>query len=104
MKTIFATCLALALTIGAQGQTETTPNIQRMTYAKLLKHRNNVYGNRQYAKNPFFHVGDINGRTLSLGGSINHMTVIELGGQQFAYADGRPLLTKAHVYQPLEKK
>ena len=83
---------------------EQTPNVQRMTYAKLLKHRNNVYGNRQYAKNPFFHVGDINGRTLSLGGSINHMTVIELGGQQFAYADGRPLLMKAHVYQPLEKE
>lgn len=28
MKTIFATCLALALTIGAQGQTETVDTAQ----------------------------------------------------------------------------
>ena len=27
------------------------PDVQRMPYAKLLKHRNDVYGNRQYAKN-----------------------------------------------------
>ena len=80
------------------------PDVQRMPYAKLLKHRNDVYGNRQYAKNPFFHVPDLNGKILSLGGSIRNMTVFELGGQQLAFADGHPLLTKAHVYQPLEAK
>ncbi len=80
------------------------PDVQRMPYAKLLKHRNDVYGNRQYAKNPFFHVPDLNGKNLSLGGSIRNMTVFELGGQQLAFADGHPLLTKAHVYQPLELK
>ena len=78
------------------------PDVQRMPYAKLLKHRNDVYGNRQYAKNPFFHVPDLNGKILSLGGSIRNMTVFELGGQQLAFADGHPLLTEAHVYQPLE--
>lgn len=81
---------------------EKNPDVQRMAYAKLLKHRNDVYGNRQYAKNPFFHVPDLNGGNLSLGGSIRNMTVFELGGQQLAFADGHPLLTKAHVYQPLE--
>ena len=80
------------------------PDVQRMPYAKLLKHRNDVYGNRQYAKNPFFHVPDLNGGNLSLGGSIRNMTVFELDGQQLAFADGHPLLTKAHVYQPLELK
>ena len=80
------------------------PDVQRMPYAKLLKHRNDVYGNRQYAKNPFFHVPDLNGKNLSLGGSIRNMTVFELGGQQLVFANGRPLLTKAHVYQPLEKE
>ena len=83
---------------------EKNPDVQRMPYAKLLKHRNDVYGNRQYAKNPFFHVPDLNGGNLSLGGSIRHMEVFELGGQQLAFADGHPLLTKAHVYQPLELK
>jgi len=83
---------------------EHRPDVQRMKYAKLLKHRNDVYGNRQYAKNPFFHVPDLNGGNLSLGGSIRHMEVFELGGQQLAFADGHPLLTKAHVYQPLELK
>ncbi|MBQ9176500.1 MAG: GLPGLI family protein [Bacteroidaceae bacterium] len=81
---------------------EKNPNVQRMAYAKLLKHRNDVYGNRQYAKNPFFHVPDLNGGILSLGGSIRHMEVFEFGGQQLAFADGHPLLTKPHVYQPLE--
>ena len=81
---------------------EKNPDVQRMAYAKLLKHRNDVYGNRQYAKNPFFHVPDLNGGNLSLGGSIRHMEVFEFGGQQLAFADGHPLLTKAHVYQPLE--
>ncbi len=73
------------------------PDVQRMPYAKLLKHRNDVYGNRQYAKNPTYYVPD-------LGGSINNMDVLNHDGQQLVFANGRPLLTKAHVYQPLELK
>ena len=80
------------------------PDVQRMAYAKLLKHRNDVYGNRQYAKNPFFHVPDLNGGNLSLGGSIRHMEVFQMNGQDLVFADGHPLLTKAHVFQPLEKE
>lgn len=80
------------------------PDVQRMPYAKLLKHRNDVYGNRQYAKNPFFHVPDLNGKNLSLGGSIRHMEVFQMNGQDLVFADGHPLLTKAHVYKPLELK
>ena len=80
------------------------PDVQRMAYAKLLKYRNDVYGNRQYAKNPFYYVPDINGGNLSLGGSIRHMYVFEQQGQQLVFADGHPLLTKAHVFQPLEIK
>ena len=83
---------------------EKNPDVQRMAYAKLLKHRNDVYGNRQYAKNPFFHVPDLNGGNLSLGGSIRHMEVFQMNGQDLVFADGHPLLTKAHVYQPLEKE
>ena len=83
---------------------EKNPDVQRMAYAKLLKHRNDVYGNRQYAKNPFFHVPDLNGGNLSLGGSIRHMEVFQMNGQDLVFADGHPLLTKAHVYQPLELK
>ena len=83
---------------------EKNPDVQRMAYAKLLKHRNDVYGNRQYARNPFFHVPDLNGGNLSLGGSIRHMEVFQMNGQDIVFADGHPLLTKAHVYQPLEVK
>ena len=74
---------------------EHRPDVQRMKYAKLLKHRNDVYGNRQYAKNPTYYVPD-------LGGSINNIDVLNHDGQQLVLANGRPLLTKAHVYQPLE--
>ena len=73
------------------------PDVQRMPYAKLLKHRNDVYGNRQYAKNPTYYVPD-------LGGSINNMDVLNHDGQQLVFANGHPLLTKAHAYQPLELK
>ena len=76
---------------------EHRPDVQRMKYAKLLKHRNDVYGNRQYAKNPTYYVPD-------LGGSINNIDVLNHDGQQLVFANGRPLLTKAHVYQPLELK
>ena len=76
---------------------EHRPDVQRMKYAKLLKHRNEIYGNRQYAKNPTYYVPD-------LGGSINNMDVLNHDGQQLVFADGHPLLTKAHVYQPLELK
>ena len=74
---------------------EHRPDVQRMKYAKLLKHRNEIYGNRQYAKNPTYYVPD-------LGGSINNMDVLNHDGQQLVFANGHPLLTKAHVYQPLE--
>ena len=75
---------------------EHRPDVQRMKYAKLLKHRNDVYGNRQYAKNPTYYVPD-------LGGSINNMDVLNHDGLQLVFANGRPLLTEAHVYQSVEK-
>ena len=74
------------------------PEVHRMKYAKLLKHKNEIYGNRQYAKNPSYYVPDLNG-------SITDMTVLNHNGQQLVLANGgHPLLTKAHVYQPLELK
>ena len=77
---------------------EQRPDVQRMKYAKLLKHRNEIYGNRQYAKNPTYYVPD-------LMGSITDMNVLNHNGQQLVLANGgHPLLTKAHVFQPLEAK
>ena len=76
---------------------EHRPDVQRMKYAKLLKHRNEIYGNRQYAKNPTYYVP-------GLGGSINNMDVLNHDGLQLVFANGHPLLTEAHVYQPLELK
>ena len=75
---------------------EQRPDVQRMAYAKLLKHRNEIYGNRQYAKNPTYYVPD-------LGGSINNIDVLNHDGQQLVFANGHPLLTEAHVYQSVEK-
>ena len=111
--------MALALTIGALAQAETVdtaqfvavydyecrgitapeqrPDVQRMKYAKLLKHKNEIYGNRQYAKNPAYYVPD-------LQHSISSMCVFQMDGQDLIFANGHPLLTKAHVYQPLELK
>ena len=76
---------------------EQSPDVHRMKYAKLLKHKNAIYGNREYAKNPMYYVPDLNG-------SITDMSVLNHNGQQLVLANGgHPLLTKAHVYQPLEQ-
>ncbi len=87
---------------------DNNPNVQRVKYEKLMKYRNEIYGNSQYAQNPMYHIADKSGSaesgyTLSLGDNINHMEVFEFGGKQYIYANGGPFLTRAHVYQPLEK-
>ena len=76
---------------------EQNPDVQKTTYEKLLKHRNEIYGDRQYAKNPIYYVPDIRI-------SIKNMSVFDSDGRQIIMVDGSPLLTKAHVYQPLELK
>ena len=74
-----------------------SPDVHRMEYAKLLKHKNEIYGNREYAKNPMYYVPD-------LQGSITDMSILNHNGQQLVLANGgHPLLMKAHVYQPLEQ-
>jgi len=81
---------------GAITAPEQNPEVHRMKYAKLLKHKNEIYGNREYAKNPSYYVPNLNG-------SITDMTVLNHNGQQLLLVNGgHPLLTKAHVYQPLE--
>ena len=75
---------------------EQNPEVHRMRYAKLLKHKNEIYGNREYPKSPMYYVPD-------LQGSITDMSVLNHNGQQLLLVNGgHPLLTKAHVYQPLE--
>ena len=76
---------------------ERNPDVQKTTYEKQLKYRNKIYGDRRYAENPTYYVPDIHK-------SIKNMSVLNDGGRQIIIANGRPLLTKAHVYQPLELK
>jgi GLPGLI family protein len=75
---------------------EQRPDVQRTDYAKMLRHKNRLFGNKQYPKNPLYYV---NFQT-----DISHMEVIKRNDQQYLFANGYPLLTKAHVYQPLEKE
>ena len=73
------------------------PEVQRMKYAKLLKYRNEVYGNRQYAKKPTYYIPD-------LQSTLKEVFVMKVNNQDIIFANGHPLLTKAHVYKPLELK
>ena len=75
---------------------ERKPDVQRVSYAKLLKHRNEIYGNKQYVKTPTYYIPD-------LGSALTHVEVFKNDGQPFVFANGYPLLTKVHVYQPLEQ-
>ena len=83
---------------------EQKPDVQKTKYEKLMKHRNEIYGNSQYARNPLYYIAEFNGKMISLGGAINQLVVLNIAGQNYLIADDRPLLTKAHVYQPLEGK
>lgn len=75
---------------------EKKPDVQRMAYAKLQKYRNGIYTNRQYAKSPFYYVTNLQ-ETVTGAFGLYH------DGQLQLFSNGeRPLLTKAHVYHPLE--
>lgn len=78
-----------------------SPNVdfERMKYDKLLKYRNEVYGSKQYPKNPYHHIG-MNGGNVNINQYINNITVI---GNEYILANDQPFLQKAHVHQPLEK-
>lgn len=86
---------------------DNNPDVQRTSYDKLMKFRNEILGNSQYAKNPLYYIAEMSGSaskgyTISLGDNINHMDVINFEGKQYMLANGRPFLTRAHVFQPLE--
>lgn len=75
--------------------------IERMKYPKLLKYRNEVFGSKQYPKNPAHYLPT----NTDMG--IEQVTVIknESGTGGYVIANGSFLmLQKAHVHQPLEKK
>lgn len=77
---------------------ELKPDIQRKSYKKLLKYRNEVFGNKRYPNEPTYYIPDVSG-------SIERMDVIKgASDSPLILANGHPLLTKAHVYQPLEKE
>lgn len=75
--------------------------IERMKYPKLLKYRHEVFGSKQYPKNPHHHLPT----NTDMG--IENVYVIknENGENGYIYVnDHIHMLQKAHVYQPLEKR
>lgn len=74
------------------------PDVQRMTYDKLLKHKNRLLLDKRYPKNPNYYMTD-----LMQYVNINNMVILNYEGpQQYPLVNGHPLLMKANVYQPLE--
>ena len=75
--------------------------IERMKYPKLLKYRNEVFGSKQYPKNPAHHLPT----NTDMG--IENVFVIKNESGDGGYIlvnDHIHMLQKAHVHQPLEKK
>ena len=75
------------------------PEARKLTYKKLLKYRHEIYGNKQYAKKPMYYLPEFQDLIRSFPDS--QLTVLT----QFdaVFLDWRPVLPKAHVYQPLEQ-
>ena len=77
---------------------EVKPDIQRRSYKKLLKYRNEVFGNKRYPNEPTYYIPDVSG-------NLENVYVFkEASGTPLVFANGHPLLTKAHVFQPLEEE
>ncbi len=75
--------------------------IERMKYPKLLKYRNEVFGSKQYPKNPAHHLPT----NTDMG--IENVFVIKNENGDGGYIlvnDHIHMLQKAHVHQPLEKE
>jgi GLPGLI family protein len=74
------------------------PEARKLSYKKLLKYRLDIYGNKQYAKNPNYYLPEFSELIKSFPNA--QMTILK----QFdaVFLDWRPMLQKGHVYQPLE--
>lgn len=79
-------------------QPELNPDVERVKYDKYLKHKNKLYGNRLYPNNPIYHIS-------KLTDYVKEVFVFGFGEERYSFANSMyPLLTKSHVYQPLELK
>lgn len=71
------------------------PDAHKMDNRKLVRYRNTIYCNKQYAQNPTYYIPDLSSR-------IQNMTVFKVGSASRVMADGYFLLDKSHVFKPLE--
>lgn len=66
---------------------------------KLIKQRNQIFGNKQYPRNPIYYLPD---RKTGYGKA--DITFGELDGEIFEIVNNVVVKEKAHVYQPLEQE
>lgn len=76
------------------------PEARQLSYKKLLKYRTDIYGNKQYVKNPNYYLPEFS----ELMKTIPNAQVTILKQFDALFVNWRPMLQKGHVYQPLEKE
>ena len=76
------------------------PEARQLSYKKLLKYRTDIYGNKQYVKNPNYYLPEFS----ELMKTIPHAQVTILKQFDALFVNWIPMLQKGHVYQPLEKE
>lgn len=76
------------------------PEARQLSYKKLLKYRTDIYGNKQYVKNPVYYLPEFN----ELMKTIPNAQVTVLKQFDALFVNWMPVLHKGHVYQPLEKE
>ena len=76
------------------------PEARQLSYKKLLKYRTDIYGNKQYVKNPNYYLPEFS----ELIKTIPNAQVTILKQFDALFVNWRPMLQKGHVYQPLEKE
>ena len=67
---------------------------EKVSEKRLISHRNKIYGNKLYPKNPMYYM------TSRAG---NDEVYCEFDGDLYVLINGAFALHKAHVFQPLEK-
>lgn len=73
------------------------PAAHKMDNRKLVRYRNTIYCNKQYAQNPTYYIPDLSSQIQNMG-----VFVFNMGSASRVMVDGCFLLEKSHVFKPLE--
>lgn len=79
-----------------------SPDIYKMDNSKLVKYRNKILCNKEYALNPTYYVPDIKSKISHSQITVLTMMKDESGKNPLVFINNRAFLMRAHLFKPIE--